>query len=146
MKWKLSDNKTNKEYFLEFDNKDLLFEEFLKMQNFTLSEVIETKIAKEKVIVNGDESHFPFCSLQGFIESSYRKLVKVLGEPKNNTNKSPNIGVYWTLEFPDDFYCYIYDWQTEGSYEDVLKWHISSRQNINWELLRDFLGLPTETA
>ena len=73
-------------------------------------------------------------SLVGYLNTTYNKLVSVLGEPTYNEPSGDNkVQVEWVVEFEGKLFT-IYDWKTYNREytENVLdRFHIGSKTNLN---------------
>jgi hypothetical protein len=93
------------------------------------------KVKKFKVTNN-----FGGGSLQGYITTSYAKLVEIFGMP-NSEGDDYKVSTEWTIEDKDGNIASIYDWKSTCLYDDETltvsqlrklpsyQWHIGS-QNV----------------
>jgi hypothetical protein len=61
-------------------------------------------------------------SLQGYIATTYDKLVETFGEPNGSSGDKTNSE--WILKFPDGTIATIYDWKLSQTPKDLYDWHI----------------------
>ena len=59
--------------------------------------------------------------LQGYVETTYAKLVEVFGEPQGASDKTT---AEWFVQFGDGTIATIYDWKVHESPMDKYSWHI----------------------
>jgi len=62
--------------------------------------------------------------LQGTINTSYDRLVKLFGEPTKFDDGDGKIQVEWMMKFTDGTLATIYDWKEIDEPEGVTEWHI----------------------
>ena len=109
-------------------------------------------------IVNFDEGHMNFSSLQGYINQNYFNLVDVFGEPTYiDVNGDGKVYNEWTLRFEvqedgeedtDTVYATIYDWKEADG--DVARsamtyhWHIGGNSmdavEVVTQAIKDHVG------
>lgn len=70
---------------------------------------------------NYSNDHNRTC-LQGYIETTYDKLVGVFGEP--NMGESDKVLAEWCLKFEDDTVATIYCWKRDTIPTGQYMWHI----------------------
>jgi hypothetical protein len=61
-------------------------------------------------------------SLQGYITTTYDKLVETFGAP--NGGSGGKINCEWILKFPDGTIATIYDWKLPQTPKNLYNWHI----------------------
>lgn len=62
--------------------------------------------------------------LQGTINTSYDRLVKLFGEPTRGESDDGKVQVEWAMKFTDGTLATIYDWKENQVPEGVTEWHI----------------------
>jgi hypothetical protein len=72
--------------------------------------------------------------LAGYIDTTYNKLVSVLGEPTlNSPSGDSKVQVEWILEFEDKLFS-IYDWKTfdrDYTENELDRFHVGSKFNCS---------------
>jgi hypothetical protein len=88
-------------------------------------------------------------SLQGYVTTDYKTLVKVFGEPTNNGDNGDKVTVEWCLNFfvknPNGVEVHvpatIYDWKLEGQTPyDEYDWHVGGHNTQALELVSQVLN------
>lgn len=71
--------------------------------------------------------------LQGYIHTSFDRLVETFGEPTITDSGDGKTRVEWRLKFSDGTIATIYDWKEHQPLEAVSEWHIGgeSHQAVN---------------
>ena len=65
-------------------------------------------------------------SLQGYIPTTYSRLVEKFGEPRRTCGDG-KVTAEWILEFEDQIVATIYDWKTNETPEGLYRWHVGGR-------------------
>ena len=65
---------------------------------------------------------FDMTSLQGYVNTTYDKLVEVFGEPAVYTGDK--VTCEWSLKFADGTIATIYDYKTDCTPLEEYDWHI----------------------
>jgi len=73
--------------------------------------------------------------LVGSIETTYKNLVKMLGEPMFGDGEK--VQAEWVLEFDDGTIATIYDWKESISVQRVTDWHIGGFNDEAAEHVQD---------
>lgn len=68
--------------------------------------------------------------LQGHINTSYRRLVEVFGQPTIGST-SEKTQVEWHIAFTDGTLATIYDWKEDCPPDSVTDWHIGGRSQAS---------------
>lgn len=82
-------------------------------------------------------------SLQGYIQTTFDKLVELLGEPLKGSDDGKTTAE-WIVEFEGEV-ATIYDWKLKSTPKDLYEWHVGGRSLKVLEHLSEALGLPTRT-
>lgn len=77
--------------------------------------------------------------LQGYITTSYDKLVEAFGEPMLNTSSKTD--AEWEIEFSDGVVATIYCWKNYGTYsmDQIDRWNIGGHEDIVVERITEYL-------
>jgi hypothetical protein len=65
--------------------------------------------------------------LQGYVATTYNKLLYVLGEPTYRNGDGSTCE--WALEFEDGSVVTIYDWKTKETPTKVYDWHVGGHSS-----------------
>lgn len=82
-------------------------------------------------------------SLQGYIQTTFDKLVELLGEPLKGSDDGKTT-TEWIIEFEGES-ATIYDWKVKNTPKDLYEWHVGGRSTKVIEHLSKALKLPTRT-
>tara|TARA_R110000868_G_scaffold103681_5_gene285343 strand:+ start:1199 stop:1492 length:294 start_codon:yes stop_codon:yes gene_type:complete len=82
-------------------------------------------------------------SLIGYVTTTYATLVKKLGEPQTDGDKTT---AEWCLEFKDGTVATIYDWKLSETPLGEYDWHVGGIGVRALEKVQAFLGIPAITA
>ena len=94
------------------------------------------KTTTDKLKANG-------TSLQGYLTTTFDRLVELLGEPLEGSDDGKTTAE-WIIEFEGEP-ATIYDWKLESTLKDLYEWHVGGRSLEVIERLSKALGLPTRT-
>ena len=67
--------------------------------------------------------------LQGYIHTSFDRLVDTFGQPTVSDSCDGKTRVEWRLRFSDGTIATIYDWKESVGLESVNQWHIGGTTN-----------------
>ena len=70
---------------------------------------------------------FDMTSLQGYVNTTYDKLVEVFGEP--NRYSDSKVTCEWSIKFADGTIATIYDYKTDATPLEEYTWHIGGFNN-----------------
>jgi len=101
------------------------------------------KAAFWKIKVNDPKSNINFSSLVGYVNATYAELVRELGEPDTDMDKST---AHWTVEAPDGTVATIYDYKNHTTPLGEYSWHIGGFDNKALLLVEFMLGKPVHDA
>jgi len=82
-----------------------------------------------RFIVNTDDVRYEYHHLYktlgkvGYVETTYKDLVKVFGEPLEGYDKT---NAEWYIKFSDGIIANVYDYKMEYIPENIFPWHIGS--------------------
>lgn len=84
--------------------------------------------------------------LQGYVKSTYNKLVKAFGLPQVNKGRSEyeKVTIEWVLRFADGTIATIYDWKNYGKQpaaDEEFQWNIGGRKPEAVTLVKESLGV-----
>ena len=82
-------------------------------------------------------------SLQGYMTTTFDKLVELLGEPLKGSDDGKTTAE-WIIDLEGEV-ATIYDWKNESTPKDLYEWHVGGRSLEVIERLSMALGLPTRT-
>lgn len=88
------------------------------------------KVNTDYMIANG-------TSLQGYVRTSYDRLVSLLGEPDRGSGK---ITAEWIVEFEDGTVATIYDWKEYSTPLGSYDWHIGGHDQKAVDRVHLILG------
>jgi len=80
------------------------------------------------IVMNGDAMRFDkygdvdMTSLQGYVKTTYDKLIEVFGEPHYYDGGKTTCE--WTLKFADGTVATIYDYKEDTTPKDDYDWHV----------------------
>lgn len=79
-------------------------------------------------------------SLQGYMTTTFDRLVELLGEPLEGSDDGKTTAE-WILEFEGEA-ATIYDWKLKSTPKDLYDWHVGGRSMKVLEHLSKALGVP----
>lgn len=82
-------------------------------------------------------------SLQGYLTTTFDRLVELLGEPLEGSGDGKTTAE-WIVELGGET-ATIYDWKLKSTPKDLYEWHVGGRSLEVIERLSKALGLPTRT-
>ena len=94
------------------------------------------KTTTDKLKANG-------TSLQGYIQTTFDKLVELLGEPLKGSDDCKTTAE-WIVEVEGQV-ATIYDWKLQSTPKDLYNWHVGGRSLQVIEHLSKALGVPART-
>ena len=97
----------------------------------------------KKIKINDRATNINFSGLVGYVTATYRELVKELGEPETDFDKST---AHWTVEAPDGTVATIYDYKEYTTPVGEYRWHIGGFDNKALLLVELILGKPVLDA
>jgi len=92
-----------------------------------------------KIKVNDRKSNINGTGLVGYVNCTYRELVKELGEPDTDMDKST---AHWTVEAPNGTVATIYDYKNHTTPMGEYRWHIGGANSQALLLVEFILGKP----
>lgn len=93
----------------------------------------------KKIKVNTNDINFNGTCLQGYVTTTYNTLVKELGEPITDIEKST---AHWNIQAPDGTVATIYDWKNWHTPMGEYEWHIGGHSERALLLVEFLLGIP----
>ena len=81
-------------------------------------------------------------SIQGYFNTTYDNLVKLLGAP-NKGSADGKTTAEWVLESEDGVIATIYDWKTGSTPKEDYRWHIGGKSTKALELVQEVLSIET---
>ena len=100
-----------------------------------------TTIPKYKV--NDPKTSINGTHLQGYVSTTFDKLVKLLGDPDEGSADGKT-KAEWTLEFIDGTVATIYDWKMPRIPTELYEWHIGGKSTKAVDYVQEALNLKTE--
>ena len=97
----------------------------------------------KKIKVNDRGSNINCSSLVGYVKATYAELVKELGAPDIDMDKST---AHWTVEAPDGTVATIYDYKEYTTPMGEYRWHIGGHDKKALLLVEFILGKPVLDA
>jgi hypothetical protein len=88
-----------------------------------------------------DKSKGSGTSLQGYMTTTFDKLVELLGEPLEGSDDGKTTAE-WIIEIQGEV-ATIYDWKLLSNPKDLYEWHVGGRSLEVLSHLSKALGLPT---
>lgn len=82
--------------------------------------------------------------LQGYVQTTYDKLVELLGEPNRGQSGDGKVNCEWVLDI-DGEPITIYDWKQEEIPKEEYGWHVGGLGVQALLDLKEALNLPTWT-
>ena len=92
----------------------------------------------KKIKINENDINFNCTCLQGYVTTTYNVLVKELGEPITDIEKST---AHWNIEAPDGTVATIYDWKNWTTPLGEYEWHVGGHGPKALLLVEFLLGL-----
>lgn len=92
----------------------------------------------KKIKVNTNDIPYSGTCLQGYVVTTYDKIVEVLGEPITDIEKST---AHWNIQAPDGTVATIYDWKEWMTPVGEYEWHIGGHGPKALLLVEFILGL-----
>jgi hypothetical protein len=97
-----------------------------------------------KKITKGRNVSTNGTSLQGYVWTTYDKLVELLGEPNAGPSGDGKVNCEWLLDI-DGTVCTIYDWKLSSIPKDLYCWHIGGKDETVLDKVEEALGLAAFT-
>jgi len=91
--------------------------------------------------VNSKNTSVQGTSFKGHVCTTYDKLVKILGEPKEGSSDGKTT-CEWRLEFEDGKVATIYDWKVGSTPKDEYNWHVGAKTHSALDNLEEVLQTP----
>ena len=92
----------------------------------------------KKIKINENDINFSGTCLQGYVTTTYATLVKELGEPITDIEKST---AHWNIEAPDGTVATIYDWKEWRTPQGEYEWHVGGHGPRALLLVEFILGI-----
>lgn len=89
--------------------------------------MINYKANEKNICSNG-------TSLKGYIVTTYDKLVKFFGQPKDGSADGKTT-CEWVIEFEDGTVATVHDWKLKSTPKEVYKWSVGGHSHRVIELL-----------
>lgn len=92
-------------------------------------------------ILNPSEFHLTNGThLQGYLTTTYEKLLEILGTPQEGSDKT---NVEWAIQFEDGKVATIYDWKLSSVPSGLYDWHVGGHSLQILDHLEEALDIPT---
>lgn len=92
----------------------------------------------KKIKVNTNDIPYSGTSLVGYVTTTYDVLVKELGEPITDIEKST---AHWNIQAPDGTVATIYDWKVWRTPMCEYEWHVGGHSTRALLLVEFILGI-----
>lgn len=92
----------------------------------------------KKIKINDNDINYNGTGLVGFVNTTYATLVKELGEPCRDFDKST---AHWNIQAPDGTVATIYDYKTWHTPMGEYAWHIGGHSEKALLLVEFLLGI-----
>lgn len=91
---------------------------------------LATKFTTGNADING-------TCLQGYVETTYARIVEVFGEPTSGGDKTT---AEWDITFDDGTVATIYDWKEYSTPKGYYDWHIGGHSKWAVELVTNLIA------
>lgn len=98
-----------------------------------------------KFEVNSDQISVNGTSHKGYVETTYDKLVKVLGQPKKGSADGKTT-CEWKIMFDDGKVATVYDWKTGYTPKDLYRWHVGGHTHEALDCISAVLKTDVQPA
>lgn len=92
----------------------------------------------KKIKINSPGTNINGTCLQGYVTTTYANLVKELGEPQDDMDKS---NAHWVVEAPNGTVATIYDYKRSSTPWGEYDWHIGGKGESALLLVEFLLGI-----
>lgn len=105
--------------------------------------LVEMTTRPFKTIANKNRANG--TSLQGYVTTTYDKLVKILGYPLPGSSDGKTT-CEWILEFEDNTIATIYDWKLSSTPKNLYGWQIGGVSLKALDYVEEALNIPTKVS
>ena len=102
--------------------------------------LVEMKTRPFKTIANKNRANG--TSLQGYVTTTYDKLVELLGDPLPGSSDGKTT-CEWILEFEDNTIATIYDWKLSSTPKNLYDWQIGGASLKALDYVEEALNIST---